>query len=51
MIALMPYAPVAQWIEHRIPNPGVVGSNPAGCAPRKGTSTPVGIVILDSRNL
>jgi hypothetical protein len=25
-------APVAQRIEHRIPNPGVVGSTPAGCA-------------------
>lgn len=25
-------APVAQWIEHRIPNPGVAGSIPAGRA-------------------
>ncbi len=24
------YAPVAQWIEHRIPNPGAAGSIPAG---------------------
>ena len=27
-----PHGPVAQWIEHRIPNPGVAGSNPAGVA-------------------
>ena len=26
-------APVAQGIEHRIPNPGAVGSNPAGGTP------------------
>ena len=24
-------APVAQWIEHWFPVPGVVGSTPAGC--------------------
>jgi hypothetical protein len=26
----IPHAPVAQWIEHRIPNPGVAGPIPAG---------------------
>jgi hypothetical protein len=27
---LIQYALVAQWIEHRIPNPGAAGSIPAG---------------------
>src|SRR5262245_20147825 len=28
----VPRGPVAQWIEHLIPNQGVAGSNPAGVA-------------------
>lgn len=28
----IPDAPVAQWIEHWFPVPGVAGSTPVGCA-------------------
>ena len=27
-----PYAGIAQLVEHRIPNPSVLGSNPSACA-------------------
>ena len=30
LLKSLQYAPVAQWIEHRIPNPGAAGSIPAG---------------------
>ena len=33
VISVKPHAPVAQRIEHRIPNPGVAGSSPAGGTP------------------
>ena len=34
----LPIAPVAQWIEHRIPNPGAAGSIPAGGTTMKSLS-------------
>lgn len=35
-------APVAQWIEQRIPNPCVAGSTPARRTTKKTTTTGVG---------